>query len=276
VAIVDDVEKQIVNGKISGIASGSHNVVVTVGGVEVVNSSIVVTPIPSISATISSSYSKDGVASPTNSIGGTELQVLASLNESIPSNLISASQVVYGSTTSNISLGNVSKFNLALGQYNCYAKVTLANGYVCSSPVYVTHITGLPYTLNVASNDGTWTESGYVNWNTNGGVRLGYNQWGGEAYIERTFHIPAAITVKVTANGIVNGTGSWIKVENTATVTVGSTTVVSNTKKGNGDQSWSCSSASASMSSSSNYVKVNSSYNLEQAKVVLKSLSIQY
>jgi hypothetical protein len=198
------------------------------------------------------------------------------LNESIPSNLISSAQVVYGSTTANISLGNVSKFNLALGEYKCSAKVTLANGYVCSSPVYVTHITGLPYTLNVASNDGTWTESGYVNWNTNGGVRLGYNQWGGEAYIERTFHIPAALTVKVTANGIVNGTGSWIKVENTATVTVGSTTVVSNTKKGNGDQSWSCSSASASMSSSSNYVKVNSSYNLEQAKVVLKSLSIQY
>ncbi len=276
VVAVDGVEKSIANGKISGIASGSHNVVVTVSGVEVVNRSIVVTPIPSISATISSSYSKDGVASPTNSIGGTELQVLASLNESIPSNLISASQVVYGSTTSNISLGSVSKFNLALGEYKCSAKVTLANGYVCSSPVYVTHITGLPYTLNVASNDGTWTEAGNVSWNADGGVRLGKNQWGGAASISRTFHIPAALTVKVTANGIVNGTGTLWKEENTVTVTVGSTTVVSKTQDGKSEASWSCSSASASMSSSSNTVKVNSSYNLESAKVVVKALTIQY
>ena len=276
VVTVNGTEVTVVDGKISGLATGTYDVVVNIKGHELVNRSVVVTPIPSISATISSSYSKNGVASPTNSISGTELQVLASLNESIPSNLISSAQVVYGSTTSNISLGNVSKFNLALGEYKCSAKVTLANGYVCSSPVYVTHITGLPYTLNVASNDGTWTGAGNVAWNTAGGVQLGYYQWGDAASITRTFHIPAALTVKVSASGTVAGTGSWIKVDNTATVTVGSTTVVSSTKKGNGDQSWSCSSASASMSSSSNSVKVNSSYNLEQARVVLKSLSIQY
>ena len=163
-----------------------------------------------------------------------------------------------------------------MGQYNCYAKVTLANGYVCSTPSYTTHVTGIPYTLNVTANDGTWTGEGNVAWNTAGGVQLGYYQWGDAASISRTFHIPTALTVKVSASGTVAGTGSWVKVENTATVTVGSTTVVSSTKKGKGDQSWSCSSASASMSSSSNTVKVNSSYNLEQARVVLKSLSIKY
>lgn len=276
VVTVDGVEVEVVNGKISGVATGSHKVVVTVKGLELVNRSVVVTPIPTASATIRTSYSKDGVASPTNSISGTELQVLASLNESIPSNLISSAQVVYGSTTSNISLGSVNKFNLALGEYKCYAKVTLANGYVCSSPSYTTHITGIPYTLNVTANDGTWTSEGNVSWNADGGVRLGKNQWGGAASISRTLHIPAALTVKVTANGIVNGTGSIVKVENTVAVTVGSTTVVSKTQKGKSEASWSCSNASASMSSSSNTVKVNSSYNLESAKVVVKALSIQY
>ena len=276
VVTVDGVEVEVVNGKISGVATGSHNVVVTINGLELVNRAVVVTPIPTVSATVRTSYSDDGVANPTNAIGGTELQVTASLNESIPSNLISASQAVYGSNAANIALGSTNKLSVAVGEYNCYAKVTLGNGYVATSAAYTTHVTGLPYTLNVTANDGTWTESGTVSWNADGGVRLGYYQWGGSASITRTFHIPAALTVKVSASGTVSGTGSWVKVENTATVTVGSTTVVSSTKKGNGDQSWSCSSASASMSSSSNSVNVNSSYNLEQARVVVKALTIQY
>ena len=276
VVTVDGVEVEVVNGKISGVATGSHNVVVTINGLELVNRSVVVTPIPTVSATVRTSYSDNGDANPTNNIGGTELQVTASLNESIPSNLISASQAVYGSNAANITLGSTSKLSVAMGQYNCYAKVTLGNGYVATSAAYTTHVTGLPYTLNVTANDGTWTSEGNVSWNSDGGVRLGKNQWGGAASISRTFHIPAALTVKVTANGIVNGTGSVIKVENTATVTVGSTTVVTKTQKGNSSSSWSCSSASASMSSSSNTVICNSSYNLEKAMVVVKALTIQY
>lgn len=276
VVTVDGVEVEVVDGKISGVATGSHKVVVTVKGLELVNRSVVVTPIPTASATIRTSYSNNGAKDITNYIPGTELQVTATLNETIPSNLISKSEAVYGSTTSNISLGSTSKFSLALGQHNCYAKVTLANGYVCSTPSYTTHVTGIPYTLNVTANDGTWAGEGNVSWNADGGVRLGKNQWGGAASISRTFHIPAALTVKVTANGIVNGTGSIVKVENTVAVTVGSTTVVSKTQKGKSEASWSCSNASASMSSSSNTVKVNSSYNLESAKVVVKALSIQY
>ena len=99
---------------------------------------------------------------------------------------------------------------------------------------------------------------------------------GGSASITKTFHIPANLTVKVSTNGTVNGTGSLIKVENTATATVGSTTVASKTQKGNSESSWSCSGASASMSSGNNTVKFNSSYNLEKAKVVVKALTIQY
>ena len=155
----------------------------------------------------------------------------------------------------------------------------MGNGYVCQSGTYATHITGIPYTLNTSSNDGTWSEEGYVNWNSDGGVRLGKNQWGGAAYIQRSFHIPANVTVKVTANGIHNGTEGLFgtaKVTNTVTLTVGSTEVVKHGQKGKAEATFSCSSANASMSSSNNTVKLNSDYNLESAKVVLKALTIQY
>ena len=277
VVTVDGVEVAVVDGKVSGITSGTHNVVVSIKGQELVNRSIVVTSIPSLNATVRTSYSNNGAKATTNDINGTELQVTASLSDaSIPSNLISSSQVTYGSTTTNIALGSTSKYTLALGQYNCAVKVILANGYACSTPSYTTHVTGIPFTMTTSSNADGWSEDGNVNWNTNGGVRLGYNQWGGEASITKSFHIPADLTVKVTTNGIVNGTGSLVKVENTATVIVGSTTVVSKTQKGKSEVSWSCSNASASMSSSSKTVKVNSSYNLESAKVVVKALTIQY
>ena len=130
--------------------------------------------------------------------------------------------------------------------------------------------------MTTSSNADGWSTSGYVNWNTDGGVRLGKNQVGGSAYIQRSFHIPANITVKVTANGIHNGTGTLWKEDNTVTLSVGSTTVINQTQSGNSEKAFSCSSASASMSSSNNTVKVNSSYNLEKAKVVVKALTIQY
>ena len=57
VVTVDGVEVEVVDGKISGVATGSHNVVVTVKGLELVNRSVVVTPIPTASATIRTSYS---------------------------------------------------------------------------------------------------------------------------------------------------------------------------------------------------------------------------
>ena len=159
----------------------------------------------------------------------------------------------------------------------------LGNGYICQSGTYATHITGIPYTMDVTKNDGTWsvgssgsTDTSRVNWNTDGGVRLGKNQTSSDIYITKTFHIPADISVKVTANGIHNGTGSLWKEDNTVTLTVGSTKVIEQTQSGNKEKAFSCSSANASMSSSKNTVKLNSNYNLSGAKVVLKALTIQY
>lgn len=140
--------------------------------------------------------------------------------------------------------------------------------------------------MNVTKNDGTWsvgssgsTDTSRVNWNTDGGVRLGKNQTSSDIYITKTFHIPANTTVKVTANGIHNGTEGLFgtaKVTNTVTLTAGSTEVIKHEQKGKAEATFSCSSASASMSSSKNTVKLNSNYNLAGAKVVLKALTIQY
>ena len=156
----------------------------------------------------------------------------------------------------------------------------LGNGYVCQSATYATHITGIPFTMTTSSNADGWSTSGSVNWNTDGGVRLGKNQGAGSgAYIQRSFHIPSDILVKVTANGTVSST---YKVENKATVSVGSTTVCSQSVEGNNGlfgvstASFSCSAASASMSASNNSVKCNSSYNMAGACVVIKALTIQY
>lgn len=145
VVTVDGVEVAVVDGKVSGVASGTHNVVVTVKGQELVNRSIVVTSIPTVNATVRTSYSSNGAVSKSNSIDGKELQLTASLNDaSFPSNLISSCQAVYGSNTTNLTLGSTSKLSVAVGEYNCYAKVTLANGYVATSAAYKTHVTGLP------------------------------------------------------------------------------------------------------------------------------------
>ena len=271
--------------KIEGIENGTYSVCtyakVLVNGYEKVFKSdaktITVTTIPTATYTIYSSYSKDGAVATNNNINGNELRAKVTLSDSyIQSNYVQSATLTYSSSSANLTIGQEWKSAVALGAHNTSIKVVLKNGYTLTSPGYTTHVTGIPFTMTTSSNADGWAEEGYVNWNTNGGMRLGENQWGGAASITKSFHIPASLTVKVTANGIVNGTGSLWKVENTATVTVGSTTVVSKTQNGKSETSWSCSSANASMSSSSNTVKVNSSYNLESAKVVVKALTIKY
>ena len=244
--------------------------------------SVTVSAIPTATYSVYSSYSNNGAVAKRNDINGNELRAKVTLSDSyIQQNLIQSATLTYGSSTANLTIGQEWKSAVSLAAHNTSIKVVLKNGYTLTSSSYTTHVTGIPFTMTTSSNADGWTENRNVSWNTNGGVRLGYNQVGGEASITKSFHIPANITVKVTANGTVCGTGSKVgfidaRVENTATVIVGSTTVVNTTKDGDGDASWSCSNASASMSSSSNTVKVNSSYNLQNAKVVVKALTIQY
>ena len=176
--------------------------------------------------------------------------------------------------TKSFSVGNVTVSSWGAKSVEAYIKTKDGKRY--ESVAETVYITGLPYTLNIAANDGTWDEEGYVNWNTSSAVRLGKNQWGGEAYIEKSdFKLPANVNVNVASTGIVNGTGSIIKVENTVSILVSGSSIFSKTQNGKSETSYLCN-ATATMSASNPSLKVNSSYNLESAKVDIKSLKITY
>ena len=183
-----------------------------------------------------------------------------------------------GGVTWNKSAKSFSMNNMTVSEKRGYAVeayiVTKEHGTITSSNTL--YITGLPYTLNVSANDGTWAEEGYVNWNTSSGVRLGYNQWGGEAYIQKSdFVLPANVNIQLVGSGRVNGTGSLWKVENTASYIVSGNTLFSKTVKGNSPLSYDIN-GTGTMSASNPSVKINSSYNLEKAHVLTYSLSINY
>lgn len=177
--------------------------------------------------------------------------------------------------TKSFSMGNVTVSSWGAKSVEAYVKTK--DGRTFKSVPETVHITGLPYTLNVTKNDGNWTESGYVNWNTDGGVRLGYYQWSGAAYIENTkFSVPADVNIVVNSTGKVNGTGSWIKVSNTVSIAVSGSEIFSKSQKGNSPSNYACENKSCTMKASNAAVKVNSSYNLEQAYALVKSFSIKY
>lgn len=183
-----------------------------------------------------------------------------------------------GGVTWNKSAKSFSMNNMTVSEKRGYAVeayiVTKEHGTITSSNTL--YITGLPYTLNVSANDGTWAEEGYVNWNTSSGIRLGYNQWGGEAYIQKSdFVLPANVNIQLVGSGQVNGTGSLIKVDNTASYIVSGNTLFSKTANGNNPQSYNIN-ATGTMSASNPSVKINSSYNLQKAHVLTYSLSINY
>lgn len=146
---------------------------------------------------------------------------------------------------------------------------------VTNSGETICYITGLPYNLNISSNDGNWDENGYVNWNTDGGVRLGYNQWGGAAYIALKLAIPEDTNICINSTGSVNGTGSWIKVSNTISISVSGTDIFTNEVKGNNPTSYTCNN-NGTMTSEDPTLKINSSYNLEKAHVIVNSIIVTY
>lgn len=183
-----------------------------------------------------------------------------------------------GGVTWNKSAKSFSMNNMTVSEKRGYAVeayiVTKEHGTITASNTL--YITGLPYTLNVSANDGTWAEEGYVNWNTSSGIRLGYYQWRGSASIQKSdFVLPANVNIQLVGSGQVNGTGSWIKVDNTASYIVSDNTLFSKTANGNSPQSYNIN-VTGTMSASNPSVKINSSYNLEQAHVLTYSLSINY
>lgn len=206
VVTVDGVEATVVDGKISGVASGTHNVVVTINGQELVNRSIVVTSIPTVNVTARTSYSNNGNKDTTNDINGKELQLTASLSDANVAAYVSSCQAFYGSNAVNLSLGSTSKKNIALGEYNCYAKVTLANGYVATSASYKTHVTGVPYHAD-------WRSADYSDWKytniSDKGTYLQVSDGKLACIISPAFHTPdGSLSVKAAIAASTNATSA--------------------------------------------------------------------
>ena len=243
--------------------------------------SITVTSIPTATYNVYSSYSHNGDKALRNDVYGNELHAKVDLSDAyIQTNFVKSATFTYGGTNQALTIGSEWETTVGYGAHSTSITVVLQNGYTLSSGNYTTHVTGIPFTMTTSSNADGWSTSGTVKWNTDGGVRMGKNQTDGKAaYITKSFHIPADITVKVTASGTVDVMAGQ---KNTATLSVGSSSVVSQsitakwTEWEGKSTSFSCSSATATMTSSSNTVKCNSSYTYSDSYVVLKAMSIVY
>lgn len=152
--------------EISGLANGKYpaygyaKVIVNGEERELIGSRATknVTSIPTLTNySVLSSYSQDGTVAKNNSIDGHLLKVTASLSDSYFANngLVSSFEVYNGNTPlGNITDGEWSNTNAALGQYSCYVKIKFANNYEIKSSEYTTHVTGIPYSY-AFYNDGT-------------------------------------------------------------------------------------------------------------------------
>lgn len=240
VVTVNGTEMAVVDGKILGLASGTYNVVVSINGNELVNRSIVVTSIPTLSCNIRTSYSNNGAKDTTNDIAGNELRLsnIALSDSYVASNLIRNNQhrFVYGGTTYTDVFANSVTMNVNWGAYNCYVTTELKNGYVCQSPVYTTHVTGVPYHAD-------WRSADYSDWAykkiSDKGSKLQVSNGALGCVISPAFHTPdgslevrGAFAANTSATGvggydkcyIYAGTQSSTASENGNSITIGQKT----------------------------------------------------
>ena len=188
-------------------------------------------------------------------------------------------------TTYKVNYNNTNKsFNMAQnhtvsswGAKSVEAYVVTTDGRRYSASTTV-HITGLPYTLNYAANDGNWSESGKVAWNESSAVRLGKNGTSAASITMSTFKLPANVNVKVTSGGTV--ASAALPTKNTMSLSVSGTSIFSKTVAGKWfeavTEGYSCSEQGGTMTTSSPSIKVNSSSSTEKSYVLVNSLSIKY
>ena len=185
-------------------------------------------------------------------------------------------KVTYYPETKSFKMNDLT--DLPWGSKNIEAYVVTKDGKRYSASTTV-HITGLPYTLNYAANDGNWSESGNVAWNQDSAVRLGYYQLSGSANITNSkFVVPSNINVNIYSTGVV-GSSAW-PVENTMSLSVSGTSKFSKTVAGGFmkavKENYTCDVKQCVLTSSSPSIKVNSSKAIEQNYVSVQSLKITY
>lgn len=164
---------------------------------------------------IQSSYSKNGNEEKTNSISGNEIRAYAKLSDNyIASNLVEGGYQLVWSGKANGSATHAlgSEYKLTgiaagnWGQYDCYVKVTLTNGYVCSTDSHTTHVTGIPYHADWRSKD--YSDWAYSNISDNGSnLQVSNSKLG--CIISPAFYLPGgSVSAKAAIAASTNATSS--------------------------------------------------------------------
>ncbi len=281
--------------KVDGLASGVHEAYayakVLVNGMEreLVDAAgeYTVTTIPTATAIIRSSYSNNGNKDLTNSIDGRTVQVTAGLSDAaISSNFVASCKFRYNSAVSNITFGTTNPFTWALGSYDCSVEVTLTNGYTCSTPLYTTHVTGIPYTMNVTANDSwnPWTVNKDVKWNNGDrettalriGYALGSSGNTGASSVTKSFYLPADTSVRVKCEAEARGSSFIVNIETKYNCYISGSSAGTATAKGDKKYSSVSINKVMTMTSANPTIQHHNSNSTNSACSYVKSCSILY
>ena len=203
--------------KISGLSSGVYKVQpvakVSLNGeekwLECAEVEKTVTSIPQVTDySVRTSYSSNGTQAKTNDIDGRLLKVTANLSDDYFVNSDLATIEVYNGDThlGNITGGERSFTNAALGQYSCYVKISFTNGYLITTQAHTTHVTGIPYYAD-------WRSADYSDWKySNISDKGSYMQVGNgklAAVISPKFYLPdGSLSVKSAIAAYTSATSS--------------------------------------------------------------------
>ncbi len=161
-----------------------------------------ITAIPTVTDySVRTSYSSDDKVAKTNDINGDILRVKANISDPyVANNLVNGKTYTfcYGSNTTTHTLGAEKEIKLAhgaWGQYVCYVKIQLANGYTVESTKYTTHVTGIPYSIDLrgVTNPTNWSAS-----NTDKNVFLCMKEGKNAYVVSMPFGVPENCNVTVT------------------------------------------------------------------------------
>lgn len=191
-----------------------------------------------------------------------------------------------GDVTWNKSEKSFSMNNMTVSEKRGYAVeayiVTKEHGTITSSNTL--YITGLPYTLNVSANDGTWAEEREVKWGNNDrsytSVRLGcavgssFNT--GASSMTKSFTLPADVNVNVKATGEARGSRFIVSIKTTASIAVSGSDIGSQTAEGKNTYKSFDWNEIKTMSASNATIKCNNSNSTNDACMYLGSLFVGY
>ena len=265
--------------KIEGVSNGTYSICtyakIMLNGQETVLKgdvkTITVTPIPTATYNVYTSYSKNGGKSLRNDVYGNELRARVDLSDVyIQTNFVKSATFTYGGSTANLTPGQEWKTTLGYGAHSTSIKVVLKNGYTLTSGNYTSHITGIPYTMNVSSNTDGWSTSGGVSW----GSYVKLSNGGGAASITKSFKMPADTSVKV----VCKASAGYATVNTNFSVTVSGTKIFDEKGKAgianSSGKDLTCDKTTTMTTDSS--VKLANSYGLGSTHSRVHSLNITY